>query len=67
MLWYNLYTDTLKSMGFELNPYDKYTVNKIIKGKQCTVLCHVDDNKISHVDSNVLTEVMNKVSEHFRD
>ena len=23
MLWYNLYVETLKGMGFELNPYDR--------------------------------------------
>ena len=65
MLWYNVYNDTLKGMSFELNPYYKCTANKMIIGKQCTVLFHVDDNKISRVDSNVVTELMNKVSEHF--
>lgn len=67
MLWYQLYTNTLKGMGFELNPYDKCTANKKINGKQCTIVFHVDDNKLSHVDSEVVTEVMDKIAEHFGD
>ena len=67
MLWYNLYVKTLKDMGFELNPYDKCTANKIINGKQCTILFHVDDNKLSHEDPNVVTEILNKVTDHFGD
>ena len=31
--------------GFEENPYDPCVVNKIINGKQCTITCHVDDQK----------------------
>ena len=33
-------------------------MNKIIHGKQCTILWHVDDLKISHVDPEVVTEVI---------
>ena len=49
LLWYELYTNTLKDIGFELNPYDLCVANKDINGKQCTIVWHVDDNKISHV------------------
>ena len=43
-----LFQDTLISklvddMGFELNPYDECVANKVINGKQCTILYHVDD------------------------
>ena len=34
--------------GFILNPYDTCVANCLIKGKQCTILWHVDDLKISH-------------------
>ena len=37
LLWYNLYPNTLKGMGFEINPYDKCIANKIINGNQCTI------------------------------
>ena len=46
LLWYDLYTNTLKGMGFEINPYDKCVANKMINGKQCTIGWYVDDNKI---------------------
>ena len=51
-------------MGFELNPYDKCVANKIINGKQCTMTWYVDDNKLSHKDPAVVTEVLEEISKH---
>ena len=65
LLWYELYVKTLKGMGFKLNPYDRCVANKIINGKQCTIAWYVDDNKISHNDPRVVTEVLNAIKEHF--
>ena len=67
MLWYNLYTETLKRMGFILNPYDRCVANKFINGKQCTIVFHVDDNKLSHADEKVVTEIIKEISKHFGD
>jgi Reverse transcriptase (RNA-dependent DNA polymerase) len=58
LLWYELFANTLKDMGFELNPYDPCVANKDIKGTQCTILWYVDDNKISHVNPDVVTEII---------
>ena len=33
LLWYELFSTTLKDMGFVLNPYDECVANKIIHGK----------------------------------
>jgi hypothetical protein len=33
--------------------------NKIIDGKQCTIVWHVDDLKISHIDPKVNTTILN--------
>jgi hypothetical protein len=52
-------------MGFKLNPYDPCVANSQIKGKQCTVAWHVDDNKISHVDDTVVTDVIEKTEAKF--
>ena len=52
-------------MGFELNPYDKCVANKVINGKQCTVVFYVDYNKVSHVDSTVVTQVLDQIASHF--
>ena len=64
-LWYELYSDTLKELGFVINPYDRCIVNKMISGKQCTIVFYIDDNKISHVNKKVVTDVISKISKHF--
>jgi hypothetical protein len=37
-------------------------LNKTVKGKQCTVLWHVDDLKISHVEGGVNEELLAKLN-----
>jgi hypothetical protein len=65
LLWYRLFSETLVTMGFQLNPVDRCVANKIINGKQCTVAWYVDDNKISHVDPKVVTEIIEKIEQRF--
>ena len=65
--WYILFKSTLENMGFVLNPYDLCVANKNIEGKQCTIAWYVDDNKISHVNANVVTNILEKMREHFGD
>ncbi|KAG7372996.1 reverse transcriptase RNA-dependent DNA polymerase [Nitzschia inconspicua] len=65
LLWYNLLASTLIGMGFELNPYDSCVANKMVNGKQCTVAWYVDDNKISHVNPQVVTNVITAIEGHF--
>ena len=57
LFWKDL-SEKLNSWGFEANPYDPCVVNKMIDGKQCTILWHVDDLKISHEDANVVTSII---------
>ena len=45
-----------------MNPYDPCIANKIRNGKQMTVTWHVDDLKISHMESDEVTTCI----EHFR-
>ena len=65
LLWYELFTGTLKEMGFELNPYDPCVAKKMIEGSQCTIAWYVDDNKISHAKSSVVTQVIAQIEEKF--
>lgn len=65
LLWYELFHNTLRALGFVLNPYDPCVANKMINGKQCTIVWYVDDTKISHVDPNVVTDVILKIEERF--
>ena len=41
-----------------LNPYDTCVANKTTDGKQCTILWHVDDLKISHVEPKVVDKLI---------
>ena len=55
LLWYELFTKSLKSMGFRLNPYDPCTANCEIEGTQCTVAWYVD----------VVTSIIEKFEQQF--
>ena len=57
LFWKNL-TGALQDWGFEINPYDWCVANKIVNGKQVTVVWHVDDLKISHEDDDVISELI---------
>jgi hypothetical protein len=57
LLYYQRFVTDLKSIGFEINPYDPCVANKIVKGKQLTVVFHVDDLKVSHVRALVVTKM----------
>ena len=65
LLFWRLLSDTLIEWGFKLNEYDKCVANKIINGKQCTIIWHVDDLKISHVDPKVVNNIIKKLEEKF--
>jgi hypothetical protein len=58
MLFWKDLTKNLEEWGFEINPYDWCVANKMIDGKQCTIVWHVDDLKISHVDGEVIEGVL---------
>ena len=55
----------LAEHGFVMNPYDVCCMNKEINGKQCTIVWHVDDLKISHVDSEVVTSIIELIEKEF--
>jgi len=65
LFWQDL-TSVLAGWGFELNGCDRCVANKVINGKQCTILWHVGDLKISHVDPGVVTELIDKLEERCR-
>ena len=56
LLWYDLYSKTMKSHGFTVNSYDRCIANRTIKDKESTISCYVDDIKVSHVDEEVNTK-----------
>ena len=65
LLWYELFASKLSKMGFTINPYDKCVANKMINGRQCTIVWYVDDAKISHQDPNVVRGIISSLEEEF--
>ena len=65
LLFWRKLTKKLLDWGFEINPYDWCVANKMINGKQCTILWHVDDLKISHVQGRVVDDVLRMLDEEF--
>jgi hypothetical protein len=48
LLYYKKFSKSLKSVGFESNPYDPCVANKQISSQQMTICFHVDNCKLSH-------------------
>jgi Reverse transcriptase (RNA-dependent DNA polymerase) len=64
LFWQDL-SSKLLDWEFELNQYNNCVANKIIDGKQCTVLWHVDDLKISHVNEGVVDSILEKLNQAY--
>jgi hypothetical protein len=65
MLWYDLFSTTLEGMGFEINPYDACVANKMVDGKQCTIVWYVDDLKVSHMSEKVVRDILKTIESKF--
>ena len=61
LLYYQRFVKDLKSVGFEINPYDPCVANKIIQGKQLTIVWHVDDLKVCHVSAAIVTKMSDRL------
>ena len=48
-----------------MNPYDVCCMNKEINGKQYTIVWHVDDLKLSHMEVDVVTSVIKIIEKDF--
>ena len=57
LLFYLKFVKNLKSIGFVLNPNDPCAAKNIVHGAQLTVVWHVEDLKIIHMDAGVVTRI----------
>ena len=64
LFWMDI-SGRLKDLGFESNPDDLCVLNKVANGKQMTVVLHVDDLKISHVDGEEIEKVLSALEEAY--
>ena len=67
LLFYKKLVKDLINEGFEINPYDPCVANKIINGKQFTVVWHVDDLKISHADEDEISKFIEWIKSKYQD
>ena len=65
LLFWKLLTSKLEEWGFKINPYDWCVANKDINDKQCTIVWHVDDLKISHSDPEVVSDIISLLEGQF--
>ena len=67
LLFYKKLRRDLESIGFKVNPYDPCVANRMRVGLQLTVVWHVDDLKISHVDSKVVNDLIDWIRMKYED
>jgi len=67
LLLYRKLRKDLEPLGFKVNPYDICVANKMINGKQFTVLWHADDLKISHKDKKIVDQFTEWVTNKYED
>ena len=65
LFWERLSAFLIEDNGFERNPYDFCVVNKLVNGKQLTVVWYVDDLKVSHADSTVVDVMIESIKQEF--
>ena len=53
LLFYKKFVKVLQRECLEINPYDSCIANCMVDGNQQTIMWHVDDCKVSHVDNKV--------------
>ena len=65
LIFWRKLTSKLVEWGFVINPYDWCVANKQNNGQQCTLVWHVDDMKISHVNSKVVDNIIKTIEQEF--
>ena len=65
LFWQKLSQQLIDVWGFVPNKYDDFVVNKTINGSQMTVVWHVDDLKVSHMDAKEVGTFIQQMEETF--
>ena len=61
----NTFLGWLEKQGFVMND-DNCCMSKIIKGKQCTMCWHVNDDEVSHTEQKVLDEITSGMTDEWK-
>jgi hypothetical protein len=65
LLFWKKISQQLQEWGFKINPYNLCVVNMQIDGYEYTVVCQVDNLKISHVSNKVISKIVLQIEEAF--
>ena len=66
-MWYNIFSATLDGLGFEIKTYDRCVAQNIIEGTQYTIFWYMDDNKLSHKDPTIKSDIINRLKKKIGD
>jgi hypothetical protein len=67
LLFYLKLRSDLEEYGFVMNEYDPCVANKMVNGKQMTIMWHVDDLKASHEDDLELVKLVLFLAKKYGD
>ena len=65
VLFYKKLKKQLEDWDFEMNPYDNCVFNKVVDGNQVTFCFFFDDCKISHVEQEVIDDILTDLNNVF--
>ena len=65
LLAYKKLAKLFRSWNFKMNPYDACVWNKLVNGKQFTIVFHIDDLLLSHLNPNIVTLYINKLNKEY--
>ena len=65
LFWQKLSKQLIDEWGFIPNKYDDCVVNKMVNGQQMTVIWHIDDLKVSHMDTTEVEKFVRQMEETF--
>jgi hypothetical protein len=65
LFWTRLLRFLVDVHRFVRNPYNYCVVNKMVGNRQCTVVWYIDDLKISHVDCQVVDDMIETIKGEF--
>ena len=54
-------------MGYQRNEYDWCVMKTIVNDKQCTTIWHVDDLKMLHVNTDIVSSVLADIYGEYRN
>ena len=56
---------SLEEIGYKRNEYDWCVMNKIVKGKKCNILWHIDYLKVFHVDCDIVSTLISDIDTEY--